>query len=115
MNTLVFLSGITFLFLHELDAIQQKEWRFFLSWTNIHDESACRLFVALHFPLFLLILWNLPSERFQMGLDIFLVIHALLHILLRNHPLIHFNGRLSRLWIFAAAFCGLGQLGLLLI
>jgi hypothetical protein len=98
---------------HELDAIQQQEWRFFFPAPLFSDQSAYRLFTALHIPLVVLSLWNLHSTRFQIGFDLFTIIHAGLHWVLRNHPKIHFNHWFSRLWIFGAAL--LGALHLLLL
>ena len=113
-TSLLFILNVTFITMHELDAIYQHEWRFFFAPTSLSDEAAFRLFTALHVPLLVLILWNLQSVPFQMGFDIFLIIHAGLHWLLRNHPLITFNNWFSRIWIFGAAFLGTIHLILLL-
>lgn len=110
---MLFLTGIAFLFAHELDAIQQHEWRFFFAFTPLSDNTAYRLFTALHIPLFMFILWNLPSTGFQIGLDIFLIIHAGLHWVLRKHPKVTFNNGFSRVWIFGGALMGVIHLALL--
>lgn len=100
---------------HELDAIYQQEWRFFFAKTTINEQTAYRLFTALHIPLFVLILWNLSSSRFQIGVDLFAMIHAAVHWGLRHHPLIHFNNWFSRFWIFGSALLGATHLVLLLV
>ena len=112
-TNLLFILNITFITVHELDAIQQHEWRAFFGFTPLSDEAAYRLFTALHVPLLLFILWNLHSYPFQVGLDIFLIIHAGVHWILRNHPLVTFNNWFSRIWIFGGAL--LGALHLLLL
>jgi hypothetical protein len=112
VEDLIFYSGIACLLIHELDAIQQHEWRFFFALSSINDKRAYHIFVALHLPLFVLIFWYLPSSTFQIGFDIFLMIHAGLHGLLRNHPLITFNNGFSRLWIWGGAVLGAIHLGL---
>lgn len=103
---LVFLIGLVFFFNHELDAIQEHEWRFFFSRLSISDENAYRIFTALHLPLFVFILWNLQSDYFQIGFDLFLILHAGLHWLLRHHPQVTFDNRFSRFWIFGGALLG---------
>lgn len=110
MTDILFLSGVCALIIHELDAIQQGEWRFFLGWTGMSDQTAYRLFTAAHFPLLIWILTSLSARPFQIGMDIFLVAHALAHTILRNHPLIRFNTRFSQLWIYGGALAGLAHL-----
>ncbi|MCB9450771.1 MAG: hypothetical protein H6672_04995 [Anaerolineaceae bacterium] len=112
-TTLLFLVGLACLFTHELDAIQQHEWRFFFASSSFSDTTAYGLFAAAHVPLFVLIVANWESSAFQVGLDVFLVIHAGLHTLLRKHPLLTFNSGFSRLWIYGGAVCGAAHLALL--
>ena len=100
---LPFLIGMAFLFAHELDAIQNHEWRFFFALLPVSDAAAYHIFTAVHIPLFVLILWNAQALGFQIGFDVFLIIHAGLHWMLRNHPKIKFNNGFSRLWIFGGA------------
>jgi hypothetical protein len=107
MLNLLFLMAVSALLLHELDAIQQREWRFFLGWTKLSDAVGYQVFTAVHLPLFLLILALLPDRGFQIGFDLFMLLHALAHTLLRHHPLIRFNGLFSRLWIYGGAFVAL--------
>lgn len=85
---------------HELDAIYQGEWRFFNIPFQLADSTAYRIFTVIHVPLFILILWAMPSEKFQIGFDIFIIGHALPHWVLRNHPELHFNNWFSRILIF---------------
>ncbi|MEM7530568.1 MAG: DUF6713 family protein [Chloroflexota bacterium] len=98
---------------HELDAIHQREWRFFFGFTPLSDETAYRLFTALHVPLLVIILWNLHSFWFQIGFDLFMIIHAGLHWGLRNHPAIHFDNWFSWVWICGGAMLGVVHLLLL--
>ncbi len=105
---LIYVLALCFLIAHELDAIDQQEWRFFFRFLD--DRAAYRLFAALHVPLLAVILWNLQSRSFQIGMDIFLLIHLGLHILLRNHRLIAFKSWYSWLWIVGAALFGAAHL-----
>lgn len=104
---ILFVLGIAFLFVHELDAIQKHEWRFFFALLPVSDRTAYCIFTAAHMPLFALIMWNVQSYLFQTGLDLFLIFHASLHWMLRNHPLVKFNDGFSRFWIFGGAVLGI--------
>ncbi|MCP5099008.1 MAG: hypothetical protein GY943_25935 [Chloroflexi bacterium] len=111
---LLFLLNVAILVMgHELDAIQHHEWRFIFASSRISDQAAYQIFVAMHIPLFVFILWNLQSVRFQVAFDTFLMIHAGLHWVLRNHSQLKFNNWFSRLWIFGGGFLGAVHLGLL--
>ena len=103
INNCLFLLVVAFIFNHELDAIKKKEWRFFFAFTPLSDDRAYQLFTGIHIPLFLLILSNLSSSGFQTGFDLFVIAHAGVHWLLRNHRLVHFNDTFSGIWIFGGA------------
>ena len=111
LDQLLFLLGVAFLVMgHELDAIYQKEWRFFFALTGLNDETAFRIFTAFHVPLFVWILLNLNNPIFQIGFDFFLIGHAAVHWLLRRHPKITFNNRFSQFWIWGGAVLGVFHL-----
>ena len=110
---IVFLLGLAFLFTHELDAIDQHEWRFFFPW--LEYRTGYRLFAAAHIPLFMLICLNLPARNFQIGFDLFVIVHVGLHWWLRDHPRIEFKGIFSWVMIIGAGMCGAGHLALLTI
>ena len=103
---LIFLAVVAWFLLHELDAIRQREWRFFFSRVPVGDETAYRVFTALHVPVFLLILVYLPSTIFQIGFDLFMVFHGFLHLVFRNHPAINFDSWFSRVWIYGGSLLG---------
>ena len=96
----LFLFVIAFILNHELDAIKKKEWRFFFAKIPLDDNKAYQLFTGIHIPLFILILSNLSSSGFQVGFDLFMIAHAGVHWLLRNHALVNFNDNFSRIWIY---------------
>jgi len=102
----VFLGAVALLFVHELDAIRCAEWRFFFAPTPLRDETAYRVFTALHAPLFVLVFWGLPSPTFRAVFDGFVVAHGGLHVALRNSPNLAFVGRFSWTWIYGAAALG---------
>jgi hypothetical protein len=111
---LLFLVNIAWIFAHELDAIQQHEWRFFPFLRPFSDVTAYRIFVALHIPLLAWIIWASPYRDFQIGFDLFLIVHAGLHWALRNHPLIEFRNAFSRLLIFGVVPLAVLHLALIL-
>lgn len=98
--------GLSALLLHEMDAIQQQEWRFFFIWTGMSDRAAYRWFIVAHLPLIAGLLMGLHIIPVQHGLAIFLLLHAVAHTLLRHHPLINFNNVFSRIWIYGGAVAG---------
>jgi hypothetical protein len=102
LTSLIFLITVACLMTHELDAIQQHEWRMFFFLNPFSDITAYRIFTALHIPLFAFIMWNLHASWFQVGFDLFVIIHAGLHWFLRNHPKLEFKNWLSNLLIFGA-------------
>lgn len=106
---IIFLLAVTWLLNHELDAIQQHEWRFFFG-ASFDETTAHRLFVGAHIPLFFLILLGLNNPGFQLFLDLFLIFHAGLHFVLRNHPGLNFNSSFSRFWIYGAAILAMSHL-----
>jgi hypothetical protein len=54
---LLFFTGLAFLLCHELDAVAQAEWRLLPILSGMNDGDAYAVFVALHIPLFALVLW----------------------------------------------------------
>jgi hypothetical protein len=105
-SEVLFSAVVSFLFVHELDAIRQREWRFFFAPVTIRDESAYQIFAALHAPLLAVILVHAESTAFQLGVDSFALVHGLLHFGFRNHPLIAFDSWFSRFWIFGGSLLG---------
>jgi hypothetical protein len=102
----LFPTVVSFLFVHELDAVRRREWRFFFAPVSVRDETAYRIFTALHAPLFVVILLYVESPDLRLGIDLFAIVHGLVHLGLRNHPLIDFDSWFSRLWIFGGALLG---------
>lgn len=113
MKNLLFVLGFSFLASHELDAVTQSEWRLLYVLRGLPDELAETLFVALHVPLFALMVWlyQHPRERLREGsrlaLAVFLVIHVGLHLRLQADPLYSFHDLLSKALIWGGGICGL--------
>jgi hypothetical protein len=102
----LFSAVVSFLFVHELDAIRRREWRFFFAPLSVRDGVGYQIFVALHAPLLVATLLYMEFPAFQLGVDLFAIVHGLLHVGLRNHPLIEFESWFSRFWIFGGSLLG---------
>ncbi len=118
---LIFYSGLSFFLAHELDAIKRHEWRIFPGLSNLEDNLSYHLFVILHIPLFILILWLLchSSEHvsfwFQISVDSFLLIHLGLHHFFKSHDKYEFTQQFSKTIINLMALTGLIHIILLFI
>ena len=108
----LFPAVVSSLFVHEPEAIRRREWRFFVASLPVCDETAYRQFTALHAPLFVVLRWSLDAPRVQIGVDVFVVVHALADLGLRGHPLLAFENWFSRLWIGGGALLGVLYLAL---
>lgn len=113
MKNALFLGGFGLLATHELDAVTQSEWRLLYLLRALPEAMARDWFVALHVPLFALLVWlcHHPRPRLRegsrMALAAFLVVHVGLHLRLQAHPLYHFHGLLSQALIFGGGICGM--------
>lgn len=105
----LFFGALSLLLCHEMDAVAQAEWRLLPVLSGLDDTAGYLWFVALHVPLFALLLWwtSSPAARTrrtaQLSLDAFMVIHAGLHLALHDRPDYTFHSPLSGLLIFGAA------------
>ena len=119
-SNLIFYTGLSLLLAHELDAIKRHEWRIFPGLSKLRDDLSYHLFVGLHIPLFILILWFLchPSELvrfwFQISVDSFLIIHLVLHQFFKFHDKYEFTQQFSKTIINLMALIGLIHIILLI-
>jgi len=105
---IVFIIGLSLLLVHEMDAIRNREWRMFIGLRNMGDRAAYRLFTVAHIPLYGAVLFLLFSKYYVVGyilVDVFLIAHALIHMLFRKHEQNQFDA-FSNLIIYAAGVCG---------
>ncbi|TAE17990.1 MAG: hypothetical protein EAZ95_05505 [Bacteroidetes bacterium] len=108
MEHLFFYIALAFLFVHEMDAMTQKEWLMFPLTFFLKDEVGKVVFILAHIPLYVCIFWALstPSEALIQGLDIFCIVHAGLHVLFLWHPQNRFTSFLSWFFIAGGGFWG---------
>lgn len=108
------------LFTHELDAMTQSEWRLLYVLRSLEDAQGRWWFVVIHVLLFwaLIALTHRAKVSVQrvsrMAFAAFCIVHALLHLRLRDDPLSTFSSPLSWSLIFGAAALGVAYLALTL-
>lgn len=99
----LFIVNLSLFLLHEMDAIRQSEWRLFIVLRDMEDTKAYKVFTLIHLPLYTIILCLLFS-KYQIItfwiLDIFFIIHSLLHFFFEKHSRNGFKNNFSRLIIY---------------
>ena len=112
MKNVFFYLGLGTLFTHELDAISNHEWRLLPILRSLPDDLALNTFVLLHVPLFAILLALVASthhqlrQRSRLGISIFLIIHAGLHLWFKNDVHYEFASIVSNVLIFGGALFG---------
>lgn len=94
MIDLLFWAMVATFFTHELDAVKRHEWRVLPVLRALPEPAGEQLFIWLHVPLFLAVLWYGQDDAegvFSLGVSAFAVVHVGLHWLFRKHPAYEFN------------------------
>lgn len=113
MITVLFYLGFASLITHEMDAITHTEWRLLYLFRKLPDNIASTLFVAVHVPLFALLMWlthhesSLLQQSARNAMMIFLIIHSFLHKRLEDHEQYTFHTLLSKSLIYGGGMLGL--------
>ncbi|MEY8738403.1 DUF6713 family protein [Bacillales bacterium AN1005] len=98
-SLLLFLFNLSLFLLHEMDAIRRSEWRMFIVLKDMEDSTAYKIFTLIHLPLYTIILALLLSQYQTITfwtIDLFFVIHAILHLFFEKHPRNGFKNTFSR-------------------
>ncbi len=109
MASIYFYIGLSFIFMHEMDAIRCKEWRIFPLLSYLDDQKGFIVFMFAHIPLFSILLYYLnqpDNEGIVTGMNYFLIIHLGLHLLFLMHPKNEFKDWISWSIIVGAAIFG---------
>lgn len=110
----LFYIGLSFLTVHELDAMRCREWRIFPGLSLLSDNLRQTIFVFVHIPLFFLVFHQLTHQsnidNFVKGFDIFMIIHVGLHLLFLRHKNNEFKDWISWTIIIGAGLFGLADL-----
>lgn len=105
-----FYLALSFIIIHEMDAVRCKEWRIFPLVALLDDKTGFQVFMLAHIPLFYLLLWGLMDQEnpssLILGLNYFFILHLLAHLLFLRHPKNEFKDWMSWLWIIGAALFG---------
>lgn len=111
MEHLFFYIALAFLLTHEMDAIRCHEWRIFPGLSRLNDDTGLVVFTLLHVPLFALLLWGLlgqeNNEGLIRGLNVFSIVHVVLHLIFLKHPKNEFTSAFSWMLIAGAGLSGL--------
>ena len=120
MSELLFFVGVSMLLLHEMDAIDKKEWRLLFVLRKLDNGAALQWFITLHLPLLvgLFILagaGDTATVRWIQGsVDAFLIVHAGLHERLARGDGAVFANPFSRALIWGAGAVGAVHLAYLI-
>ncbi|MEM6262862.1 MAG: DUF6713 family protein [Bacteroidota bacterium] len=108
MSIDVFTLGLTFILMHEMDAMRCHEWRIFPGISLMNDRAGMITFIFLHIPLFYLPLSPsiILNESFRTGCSIFFIVHVMLHLLFLMHKKNEFKDWISWSLILGAGICG---------
>jgi len=111
--TLLFWLGFSLLIAHEMDAMVRHEWRLLPGLSAISDDGVARdLFTLLHIPVFAVLFWLAShpraalQRRTQMGVDLFLMAHAVVHFALSGHALYEFVPPVETITVYGGAAVG---------
>lgn len=116
MHSVIYYLALSFLLMHEMDAVMHMEWHLLFVLRNLPDAIAYPAFILLHLPLFFAFFWfsqhrNLAIQaRFRIAVAGLLFIHAALHFRLRHHEAYQFQDLLSNSLIFGSALLALAYL-----
>lgn len=113
----LFLFNFSLFLLHEMDAIRCSEWRLFIILKDMEDSKAYKVFTFIHLFLYVLILSLLFSQYQTIifwVLDLFFIIHAILHLFFERHPRNEFKNSFSRSIIYPLGVLSVIHLALLI-
>ncbi|EKQ54272.1 MULTISPECIES: DUF6713 family protein [unclassified Clostridium] len=101
---MLFCINFSLILLHEMDAIRNREWMMFIILKEMKDDAGYKVFTLAHLPLYFLIIFALLNNNLyfniSIGLDIFLILHSIIHFLFRRKPNNNFNGIFSKSIIY---------------
>ncbi len=111
MENLLFYIALSFILVHEMDAVHCKEWRIFPGLKLLDDKLGYIIFTVAHIPLYIFIFWAISypanSKIVITGLEAFFIVHVFLHILLLRNKKNMFKGWLSWTLIIGAGLFAL--------
>lgn len=118
--SIIFIVNLGLLYLHQLDATRRKEWKMFIILKDMPEEKAYVVFSLLQLPLLCLILFMFLQPVIYVHivlyvlLDVFYVLHCVVHYVFKKHKNNRFDSRYSKLLINAMGWLGAIHLILLI-
>lgn len=105
----LFYLALSFFCVHEMDAVRCREWRIFPLLSLLDDRWGRIIFILAHIPLFFILRFQLAGadNSFITGMNIFFILHMLLHLLYLRHKKNEFKDAISWLLIAGNGICGL--------
>ena len=106
---LLFYLGLSFIIMHEMDAIRCKEWQIFPLTFFLNDKWGYITFMFAHIPLFVGVFYavNQPNNAsFIFWFNWFLIAHLLAHLIFLLRPKNEFKDWISWIIIIGAALFG---------
>lgn len=108
----LFYLGLALLVCHELDAVFRQEWRILPGLNLLQDGSGRTVFILIHIPAFVALFWltghisDVIRKRSQLGVDVFLIGHAVVHFMMSGHELYEFEPPVETITIYGGALMG---------
>ena len=108
-GTWLFALAFALLLSHELDAMIRSEWELFPGLNDLDSDTAADVFNLLHVPLLVPIIWVLTAgsalarRRTMIGAEVFLVVHAIGHTLVRGVDRYEFQAPVETITVYGAA------------
>lgn len=105
----LFALAFAMLLSHELDAMIRSEWELLPGLNSLDSDTAADVFNLLHVPLLAPIIWVLTAgsitarRRTMIGVEVFLVVHAVAHTLLRGADRYEFQPPVETITVYGAA------------
>jgi hypothetical protein len=113
-SNILFYIALSVLITHEMDAVRCKEWRIFPGLSLLSDNLGFTIFLLAHIPLFSLLTFYLLNssniDSLIYYLEIFFIVHLVLHLLYIRHPKNEFKDWISWTLIIAPAVLGFTDL-----
>ena len=96
-----FYLALSFILIHEMDAVRCKEWRIFPLVALLNEKIGFQVFMLAHIPLFGILFWGLIGAEdptlWIRGFNYFCLLHLLAHLLFLWHPKNEFKDWISDL------------------
>ena len=113
-SNILFYTALAILIVHEMDAVRCREWRIFPGLSLLNDKLGFRIFLLAHIPLFSFLFLGLNNSNNLTNLiyylEIFFIVHLILHLLYLLHPKNEFRDLISWTLIITPAVLSFADL-----